>query len=306
MTQPVFTWQVLARRGWMLVLGLVFGLAIGAAVGGISVSAGSSFAVKQQAAHPTPYQDGRLALTYARLLPEDRGVVEAVADATGLSRDDVRGNLRMSAEPNTNIVFVRFSSDDLGTSLSAVRAFGDAVRTQTDPTGTPLRESMQPVSLPNSGIGFSRKKAILLGGAAGLLIAFALALACESRLPRVDDLERLGGILPVPVSRVSWRSLPAALQSAAERGGPGQLALTAVGNGRFAERAGAVAAQAGGSAAGGRRALLIRRGAPVAEVEDAWSGCLAAGSVVDSAFLVHGGLPLRLRGREMEVGHAPG
>jgi hypothetical protein len=300
MTQSVFTWQVLARRGWMLVLGLVLGLAIGAAVGGISVSAGSSFAVKQQAPHPTPYQDGRLALTYARLLPNDQRVVESVASATGLPPDDVRGDLRMSAAPNTNVVFVRFSSDDLDTSLAAVRAFADAVRTQNDATGTPLRQSMHPVSLPNSGIGFSRKKAIALGGVAGLLIAF------ESRLPRVDDLEGLGAILPVPVSQVGWRHLPDALRGAAGLRETGQLGLTAIGSRRFIERAGAAAAEAGVYTEKERCALLIRRGAPVVEVEEAWRGCLAAGTVVDSAFLVHRELPLRLPSRAPEVGHAAG
>ena len=290
----------------MLVLGLLAGLAIGAAIAGISVSAGSSFAVKQQAAHPTPYQDGRLALTYARLLPNDQSVLEAVGRATGLSPEDVRGDLRMSADPNTNIVFVRFSSGDLDTSLAAVRAFAAVVRTQNDATGTPLRASMHPVSLPNSGIGFSRKKGTALGGAVGLLIAFVIALACESRLPRVDDLEQLGTILPVAVSQVSWGYLPEALQRAAGLEEPDDIGWIAVGGGRFARRAAAAAAATGLHADAKRQALLIRRGAPAVEVEEAWRSSLAAESVVAAAFLVPGELPLPLPRRLPEAGHAAG
>jgi hypothetical protein len=304
MAHPVFTWQFLARRGWMLVLGLLVGLALAAGITGISVSAGSSFAVKQQAAHPTPYQDGRLALTYARLLPNDRSVVAAVARATGLTAEDVRGDLRMSAESNTNIVFVRFSSSELGTSLAAVKGFDEAVKTLTDPTGTPLRKSMHQVSLPNSGIGFSRKKGTALGGAIGLLIAFVLALTCESRLPRIDDLEQLGEIVPTPVSQVSWPHLPEALRSAGGLAEADHLGLVAVGNGRFAERAAAAGAEAGLSTETRRCALLIRRGAPRVEVEEAWRGL--AHSTVVATFLVHNEPPLRLPWRPAEARHAAG
>jgi hypothetical protein len=159
---------------------------------------------------------------------------------------------------------------------------------------------MHPVSLPNSGIGFSRKRGTLLGGLAGMLIAFALALACESRLPRVDDLEQLGEILPVPISQVSWRFLPDALAGAARLDEPHRLSWAAVGSARFGERAGAVAAEAGLSDGGRRCALLVRRGTPVVEVEEAWNGCQGAGTTVATAFLVHNELPPPWRAMEAE------
>lgn len=306
MAQSVFTWQVIARRGWMVVLGLFLGLAIGSTIGGISVSAGSSYAVKQQAPHPTPYQDGRLALTYARLLPNDTSVVAAVARATGLTPGDVRGDLRMSAEPNTNVVFVRFSSDNLGTSLAALRGFENVVRSQDDPTGTPLRQSMHQVSLPNGGIGFTRKRATLLGGAVGLLLAFVLALTCESRLPRVDDIEQLGKVLPVPVSQVSCRRLADALRAALRLGDRDGVGWAAVGGPSFAARGDAAAAEAGLRPEARRRALLVRRGTPVVQVEEAWRDFEGAGIEVVGAFLVHRDPLLRLPQRMTEVTGAAG
>jgi hypothetical protein len=289
----------------MVVAGLILGLAIGSHIGSMRVSAGSSFAVHQQAPHPTPYQDERLALTYARLLPREHYVVQTVAKAAELSPEKVRSDLSMTAEPETNIVFVRFSSHSLGKSLAALNGFADAVQIDSDAAGTPLRKSMRPISLPNGGIGFTHKKATLLGGAVGLLIAVALALACEGRLPRVDDLERLGELLSAPVSQVSLQRLGGTLEQTGLLEPDPQLGVVAVGGARFGSRVRAVAG-ASGFRRRQRSILIIRRGAPVIDVEEGLATATAAGDGPAAAFLVTDELRTALPWRLRRVKHGAG
>ena len=266
MIDAPLTWRVLVRRGWLLVLGGLVGLLAASALADVSVSATSAFHVSVQGGGQTPYQASRLARTYAQLLPEAPGVVRIVANETGLTREQVRDELTMSAKPGTALVFARFSARDGARALTAIEALTRAFRTVGDRAGSRLNATIAPLSDPTLSNGFSRTRALALGGLAGLLLAFVLVLVLERRSPRVDDLRDLARILPAPVSHVRARTLGVELAPLAERAPPGATAL------------------------------VIRRGMPAAAVADAWRERVASGRPPATVLLVDPPSPLaRLR-----------
>jgi hypothetical protein len=194
------TWRFLVRRGWMLVLGFALGLGAAYAISGITVSATSAMSVRTVGYYQPPYEGERLALSYAQLLPEEPTLVRAISKATGLSGSEVRDNLTMNALPETNIAFVRFTSDSEATAKAALEAFAAALERGTDSAGTRLSDSVRPLTQPTLRSGFSRSRALALGALAGFALALALALALERRRPRVDDRRDLARIVPVVVT----------------------------------------------------------------------------------------------------------
>jgi hypothetical protein len=279
MPRPPVTARMLARRWWLLLAGPVLGVALAMAISGIAVSASSSFAVSTVGGYQPPYQLDRLALTYAQLLPEEPRVIGAVSRATGVSPDYVRDHLTMTAKRETNIVFARFSAADTGTALAALAALARVFERESDLAGSSLRRTVRQISPPAATHGFSRRKALALGALAGLLIALSIALALEGRVPRVDDLEELAGVVALPVSQ-------------ARRGTLGELIG---GEGTDGDAAVRVLPFGG---PGGRGVLLVARGAPVAAVEDACRANVASGRPLDFALLLRPDSPLgRLRAR---------
>jgi hypothetical protein len=280
---PPLTWQVLLRRGWLLALGAVAGIAAAAALASIAVSASASYAVRTVEPVQTPFEAAQLARTYARLIPQDPEVVSVVSKATGLPEDEARDALSITAEPDTSILFARFTAESRGTAEAGLRALTEALRTASDSAGSPLRETVVRISPPKLAGGFSRSKALAIGALAGLGIALALVLTLERRRPRVDRLQDLAVALPVPVSRI--RSDFAALRPAEARlddGGGGELAHVRVISAWGSEDRGI--------------SLLVEQGAPLAEVEEAWRATAGAGASVAGAFLVSRGLQMRWPG----------
>jgi hypothetical protein len=265
MVKATLTWRMLLRRGWLVALACLAGIGAGWALSRVSVSATSAFHVSVRGANQTPYQASRLALSYAQLLPQAPGLRALVARETGRSPGAVGAHLTMSAQPATAIVFARYSAPSTAAALAGMSAVTHALRRASDGAGSQLRATVAPLTDPTTTSGFSRSRALALGAAGGLLIALALALALERRWPRVDDLRDLAELVPAPVSQVDERALPAIV-------------------GRLAS----------GVPGGAARALVIRRGASAASVEQAWHEIAAAGAPPTAVLLVHR-TPLRRR-----------
>jgi hypothetical protein len=239
------TWRFLVRRGWMVLAGLVLGVAAAWAISGITISATSAMSVQTVGYYQPPYEEERLAMSYAQLLPEEPTVVRTISRATGLPGSYVRDHLTMSALRETNIMFARFSAESEGTAKAALDAFAAALKRGTDSAGTRLSDSVRPLTQPTVRSGFSRSRALLLGALAGLAIALSLALALERRLPRVDDRRDLARIVPVPVTAGPLSSAP------------------------------------------GPDALIVARGTPEVEVEEAFRAGAASGSPIAAAHFVN-------------------
>jgi hypothetical protein len=277
---------MLIRRGWLLALGGVVGIAAGWAISGISVSASSAFQVN--AAGNEQFQSHRLALTYARLLPEDSNVLAAMSRRTHLSTSYIRSHLSMEAGA-TNVVVTRFSADDAQTAIRALHALSAAFRTATDGAGTSLRKTTALVSKPKTSGGFSRKYAVVFGGLSGLLIALSLCLGLERRTPRVDTLRDLANVLPVPVSRASERTFQGALDALTNGSGLKPIEFISVGSHRpwsAVARKSAEGTRAGAQHGPVAYALVVERGAPAVEVEEAWRTSVASRFSVLTALLV--------------------
>jgi hypothetical protein len=289
LTESPLTWPVLARRAWLLVAGALAGLAVAWFLTGIAVSATSAFAVRAIGADQTPYQSTRLALTYARLLPDDPALVGSISRATGTSRAYVRSHLTMSAEPETNVVFARFSAAESGLATAAIEALATALRNDRDAAGSDLGATAVPLSAPTLDNGFSRKKGLLLGALGGLLVALAAVIGWERRRPKVDDLRLLSELVPLPISLVSRGALPRAVGELHRAEQRDSLALVPV-PARPGEERELIDAAGGDSPRavrpGGPCALLIGRGAPAAEIEAAWRNSSGSGAEVVGALLV--------------------
>jgi hypothetical protein len=314
-----FTWRILIRRGWLLLLGGIIGISGGWAISRISVSASSAFQVSAIGADQTPYQAGRLALTYAQLLPQEPAVLDAVGRPTRLSEHYVHTHLSMTAQPATNIVFTRFSAGDVHVAFAGLRALTRAFGSATDSAGSKLHATIVPLSEPTEAGGFSHSKAILAGGCAGLLLALCLLLVFERRRPRVDDLRDLARLVPLPVSRVNERTLPGVIESLTRARTPDGIEFITVepAGARGSQRRRLLAAiparpdaqptrkptdalavgatpptsrdaDANPTPPGGvrARALLVRRGAPAIAVEEAWQSSLASGYPILTVLLV--------------------
>ena len=166
-----FTWAFLRRRGPLLAAGFVVGVFGAYAISGLSISATCALSVETTGEYQPPYQQSRLALTYARLLPEDPEVIATVSRESGLSRDYVRDHLAMRAEPDTNIVYARFTAGDAATATRGLEGVLVAIRTDKDAAGTALSETVTQLTDPNVHTGVSRARALAVGGLLGLVAA---------------------------------------------------------------------------------------------------------------------------------------
>jgi hypothetical protein len=194
-----FTWRFFLRRWWLLAAGAGLGFAIAWVVSGLTISATSALAVQTVGFYQPPYEDERLALTYAQLLPEEPAIVDEISAAVGRPPSYVEDHLSMEAIDETNLLIVRFSTGSGGAAKAGLEAFDRALRTASDSAGTQLHESVRTLTRPEVRGATSRKRGLAIGGLTGLAAALALALALERRRPRVDDWRDLAGILEIPI-----------------------------------------------------------------------------------------------------------
>jgi hypothetical protein len=291
------TLRVLRRRAWLIALGALGGLAIALAISSAIVSATCAFTVRTTGPYQPPYQQERLTRTYARLLPEDPGIAAAAAANAGLSPGFVEDHLAMTAERETNIFYVRFTAGDAETATRGLEGVVEALRTGTDGVGTPLKKTVAPITRPTVNSGMSKKKAGALGLLIGFAAAVAIALALDRRRPRVDGLEDLAALLPLPVSQL--RSDQLGRVSLLPGAGEAEVALLPV----KGPRRSAVGEPAAVPRKGpGPCALLVEPGTPAVEVEEAFRSALAGGRRLIAALLVRKRPPWARRAKEVEVG----
>lgn len=278
------TWRFLTRRGWLLVLGLILGVGTAWALSGITVSATSSFSVRTIGRYQPPYQPDRLALTYAQLLPDEPVLIDAVSSATHLPAGYVRKHLTMTAVPETNILIARFSAGSGEVALAGLRGLAAAFESATDSTGASLRATVRPIGSPAVGGGMTRKRALLIGAVAGLLMAVSLALTLDRRRPRVDSPGDLARVVDVPISQVGRRSTPAVFHS--------PVVLRKGESPKLIETASKLSDRALGK--GQKGVLVVARGTPVIEIEEALRSGEASGVAVAIAMFVNYKPPIEL------------
>ena len=273
------TWPFLRRRGWLLLLGLIGGGALAWALSGVTVSATNTFSVSTTGSYQPPYQQERLALTYAQLLPEEPLLVDAVSEATRFSRRYVRDHLSMTALPESNILVARFSATSAVRAATALRAFTRALPRASDSAGASLGRTVRPLTGPSTTTGMSRKRALMLCLLGGLALAFALALTLERRRPRVDDAADLAEVLQIPISRAHGKDI-----SSQRRWGGGAALLPA-------ERV--LPANVLGGSPG--QVLVVERGAALIAVEETLQIGRSFGPPVAAALFVNRGVGLGWR-----------
>lgn len=271
------TWRFFVRRGWLLVAGVLIGVLVAGLIARSTVSSTAVYAVDTTGGYQPPYQQQRLALDYAQLIPQRRSVLEPIARAIGRSPEYVRARLHMVAEPETNILYARFSGPSEAISNEALRALPGALRHSSDAAGTSFAKTVRQINPPGRGGGMSRKRALLIGALGGFVLAFSLALGLERRHPRVDDLDDLAGFVSLPVSRISLRARPE-LEAATAASGAGLVPLGAVPALREARSTPEESPTPW--------ALVIRRGAAVADVEEVLARGMVGNRGVAAALLV--------------------
>jgi hypothetical protein len=283
---------MLARWGWLLATGLLGGLAIAWVLSGVAVSASSSFTVRSLGPDQTPYSAARLTLTYARLIPEDPEIIASMSRETGLAPDYIEDRFTMIAQPDTNVLFARFTGGDESTALSALQSLPNAIAKADDGAGTQLATTVKPVSRPVIFGGFSKGKALLLGALSGFAIAAAIALTLERRRPRVDRLDQLRTILPMPVSLATASRFVMRNEASKRAQAETEVLLPVdwVPRGSLVERNMLAILPAGFDAAGDGQAtdpiaLAVRKGTPAKEVERRLKEIDLSGLVVAAAFL---------------------
>src|ERR1044072_6722253 len=180
----------------------------------------------------------------------------------------------MIAHPDTNVLFARFTGGDESTALSALQSLPNAIAKADDGAGTQLATTVKPVSRPVIFGGFSKGKALLLGALSGFAIAAAIALTLERRRPRVDRLDQLRTILPMPVSLATASRFVMRNEASKRAQAETEVLLPVdwVPRGSLVERNMLAILPAGFDAAGDGQAtdpiaLAVRKGTPAKEVE---------------------------------------
>ena len=150
---------------------------------------------------PTPTVGGpgnageaaNLATTYADLIPEDRVILQHVADRVGRDLDTVRARLAVTHDFDTSILRISFSDPDAEVALAGARVLADSV-TGRRPVSTRIApRSLSIVHVPTAAVSQSmpRKRVAVLGMMFGLTLGLVLVLARERTHRRIDDLETL-------------------------------------------------------------------------------------------------------------------
>jgi capsular polysaccharide biosynthesis protein len=150
---------------------------------------------------PTPTVGGpgnageaaNLATTYADLIPEDRVILQHVADRVGRDLDTVRAGLSVTHDFDTSILRISFSDHDPKVALSGAQVLADSV-TGGRPISTRVApRSLSIVHVPTTAVGqaMSHEKVVVLGLMFGLTLGLVLVLARERTHRRIDDLETL-------------------------------------------------------------------------------------------------------------------
>lgn len=224
-----------ARRGPLALLAAVPVLVIGgAALGstGPTYTGTATFVVPSGATATGPgssYEARSLALTYARLIPEDRSLLQVLARSIGESSDDLVGTVSATPVVDTALVRVSYRSGDLPGTEKVLAAAVGALTGTTSPTsaippGTLVLTGTSIATADAEGAGASRA----LVAIAALVLAAVVIVLAERTDPRIDAADELtapDGAAVLDCSRLAGSVARRILWTRAAREGVEQIVL---------------------------------------------------------------------------------
>jgi len=196
-----------ARRAWVVVLATALSAAVAgyvAVLKPVSYTAKSVLIVKSGANSSGPgsaNEAAALAATYAGLIPQDQGVLQALANTLKLDPTTVRQHLTVSVEGGTSLLDVSYTAGDSEAAVQGALAVASILTAKTQVTDVLPPGSLAAVHLASASTakGSSSGKATMLGGALGLLMSLALVIIWERADLRVDDPAILSAAAGFPV-----------------------------------------------------------------------------------------------------------
>lgn len=200
---------ILLRRGWIVILATVAVVAIALLIDSAEDPTFTAEAVVLVPAGATPTSPGNatqaveLAQTYIEAIPEDGGVLSAVAARIRRPSSEVTENLSVVGNPSTSVLRLRYEDIGEGRAVAGTRALLSSV-TGPQPLARGVAPgSIEPVRRPHvvsetAGSGSNLPIAIFLG----LCLGMVLLVAWERADGRIDDLDDLSRALGAPATDV--------------------------------------------------------------------------------------------------------
>lgn len=206
--------SVLRRRGWILIPAV---LGVTAVLYGLSSSRETTVLGETLVVAPTgatsktpgnALQAAKLAQTYTLLIPEDGGVIKAVAAAVERSESDIASRITAVGAPDTFLIRLRYEDDDQERAIEGTRALAQAVASDPPAARGVAPGSLKVVRLPRvtDVQTVDTGPVIPIGVFLGLCLGLLLMIAWERADPRVDDDESVALGLICPATRVSHLS----------------------------------------------------------------------------------------------------
>jgi hypothetical protein len=204
----------LRRRGWIIPLAVAVVVVIGylaASLRSADAVAESVLVVGSGASRGDPghaNEAERLASTYSHLIPQDAGVLAAVARRTKTSVSTVEERIAVKSEqPPNAILRVRYTGPESAEALAGVQAVASAVSGPRPASRViPSRAVLiaRPAHLITEGARAS--SAVPIAAVLGLCLGVILLLAFERADPRVDDVQSVRAVLRTPASSLGGTS----------------------------------------------------------------------------------------------------
>lgn len=142
----------------------------------------------------SPRDASDLATSYVRSIPEDGGVIRAVADVVGGDPDDVAEHISALGTLDTALIRLRFDAGSEAEALAGARALQAAVsgeQPRSRSVGARVLTEVRAARIVDapSGGGLPTLIASLI---LGLLLALIVILGLERSDPRIDTVDELG------------------------------------------------------------------------------------------------------------------
>jgi capsular polysaccharide biosynthesis protein len=241
--RPRFPW--LRRRGWVLVLTILFGAGDALLVTALHDNQYSSQAVlvvqsgASDAGPGSANEAATLGITYADLIPRDNEIVQYVSTKLGITTDEVQQGISVSTQSGTSLLLINFRNRSATISRDGAILVAQSISGPTPVTSTIPANSVALVHLPTEATisGNPWQKVGALGLVLGFAVGAALIVAWERADPRVDDARQLAEDAPFPVwngdefHRGMAIALLARWRSFAGEHGLHNIALVVLGNG---------------------------------------------------------------------------
>jgi hypothetical protein len=198
----------LRRRGWIIPLTVAVVVVIGYLAAGLRSAdavAESVLVVGSGAARGDPgdaNEAERLASTYSELIPQDAGVLAAVAQRTETSVSNAEQRIAVESDhPPNAILRVRYTDPNGAGALAGARAVANAV-SGPRPASRVIPPSAVLIARPAHLIteGARASSAVPIAAVLGLCLGVILLLAFERADPRADDVESVRAVLGTPAS----------------------------------------------------------------------------------------------------------